>query len=216
MELFNLPHTAKVNKVIPKNTFDSYTSTKQKKLFSELIARIIWTHKLSTDTVNLTAKDIKEIQIFRIELKVKQDIQPILDIIDKAIPYSIIFILVFEELVRLSTSSKHPHAVNEDNAVIDWTFKTDWFLPAEKKYDLKLKISIDAVYHDFCVQLSNKPSLATKPLNDIIAYEKKINALEKEISKLNAGIANCKQFNVKVEMNLKLKELEKELEEIKA
>ena len=80
MELFNLPNTTKVNKVIPKNTFDSYTTTKQKKLFSELIARIIWTYKISTDTVNLVAKEIKEIQVFRIELKVKQDIQQVLEI----------------------------------------------------------------------------------------------------------------------------------------
>jgi hypothetical protein len=89
MELFKLPHTAKVNRVIPKNAFDSYTTAKQKKQFTYLIARITWTHKLSKDTVNLEGKDIKEIQVFRIELKVKEEIQTVLDIIDKSIPYNI-------------------------------------------------------------------------------------------------------------------------------
>src|SRR5690554_4426911 len=107
MELFNLPNTTKVNKVIPKNTFDSYTTTKHKKFLSELVYRIVWAHKISSETTNLCAKEIKEIQVFKIELKSKQDIQPILDMIDKSIPYSIIFIVEFEGLICLSTSSKH-------------------------------------------------------------------------------------------------------------
>ncbi len=211
MDLFRLPHTTKVNRVIPKNAFDSYTTAKQKKLFVNLIARITWTHKISTATVNLVAKDILEIQVFRIELKVKQDVQPVLDIIDKAIPYSIVFVIEHENMVQLSTSTKHPHPVNEDNAVIDWTFKTEWFQASENKYSFQLKKSIDAVYHDFCIQLSGKASMASKPIQDLVAYKKKVDALEKEIARLKSGIAKSKQFNKKVELNLKLKALEEKL-----
>lgn len=214
MKLFSLPHTTKVNRVIPKNAFDSYTTAKQKKLFTDLIARITWTHKISTDTVNLEGKDIKEIQVFRIELKAKEDIQPILDIIDKAIPYHIIFIVEHEHLIYLSTSTKHPHPVNEDNAVIDWTFKTDWFVPAENNYAFHLKKSIDAVYLDFCIQLSGKSSMVANPMQDLIAYKKKVNELKKEIARLKSGIANSKQFKDKVELNLKLKAVENELNEL--
>lgn len=152
--------------------------------------------------------------VFRIELKVKQDIQQVLDIIDKSIPYNIIFVIEYDGIIYLSTSAKHPHPVNEDNAVIDWTFKTNWFLPSENKYILQLKKNIDAVYHDFCIQLSGKSTLVNMPLQDLIAYNKKVNVLEKEIAKLKSGIANCKQFNNKVEMNLMLKEIEKKLDEV--
>ena len=214
MDIFSLPHTTKVNKVIPKNTFDSYTTTKHKKLLSEFVYRIIWANKISSETTNLTAKEIKEIQVFKIELKSKQDIQPILDMIDKSIPYIIIFMIEFEGLIYLSTSSKHPHPINDDNAVIDWTFKTDWFNPGENPYRLNLKKNIDAVFHDFCVQLSGKPTLETKSLGDFIAYIKTVKALESEIDKLKSSITNCKQFNKKVELNLKLKEVEKKLEEV--
>lgn len=214
MELFNLPHNAKVNKVVPKNAFDGYTTAKQKKLFAELIARITWTHKLSTDTINLESKNIKEIQLFRVELKAKQDIKPLLDIIDKSIPYHIIFIVEHENLVCLSTSSKHPHPINEHNAVIDWTFRTEWFPPSDNKYSIQLKKSIDAVYQDFCIQLSGNTFLANIPLQELIAYKKKVDILEKEITKLKSGIAGSKQFNNKVELNLKLKEKEDELNEL--
>lgn len=214
MDLFSLPHTAKVNRVIPKNAFDGYTTTKQKKLFTGLIARITWTHKLSPDTVNLIAKEIKEIQVFRIELKVKEEIQPVLGIIDKAIPYNIVFVIQYESLVYISTSTKHLHPVNVDNAVIDWTFRTGWFNISENKYSLQLKKSIDAVYHDLCIQLSGKASMASKPLVDLIAYKKKVESLEKEIAKLKTGISNSKQFNNKVALNLKLKAKENELESL--
>ena len=66
MEVFSLPNAAKVQRVIPKNAFDAYTNAKQKKLFTDLIARITWLYKLSPDTVNLEAKEIKEIQICRL------------------------------------------------------------------------------------------------------------------------------------------------------
>ena len=216
MEIFNLPNTASVNKVIPKNTFDSYTSSKQKKLFSELISRITWTHKISTDTVNLIAKEIKEIQVFRIELKQKQDVQQVLDLIDKLIPYNIIFVIDYDGMIYLSTSVKHPHPANDDNTVIDWTFKTDWFHPIECSYTLSLKKNIDSVYHDFCVQLTGKNKLVEKSLSDVIAFKKVEKSIKSEISNLKSKIANCNQFNKKVEMNLQLRVFERKLEELQS
>lgn len=214
MELFALPHTAYVNKVIPKNAFDSYTTSRQKKLFTELIARITWLYKISTDTVNLEAKDIKEIQVIRIELKEIQDIQSLIDIIDKAIPYFIIFIIEFDQLVKLSTSIKHTHPLHEEKSVIDWTFKTAWFKPTDNPYTLILKKSIDFVYHDFCIQLSGKSLMTSRPLEDLIAHVKKVETLEKSIAKLQSAIFNCKQFNNKVQLNLKLNSAQQELKMI--
>jgi len=214
MELFTLPHTAKVNRVIPKNTFDAYTNSKQKKLFTDLILRITWLHKLSPDTVNLEAKEIQEIQIFKIELKVREEIQSLLEIIDKAIPYNIIFIVEESEDIYLSTSTKHPHPVNADNSVIDWTFKTSWFLQKESSYSLHLKKSLDAVYHDFCIQLSGKKSMARKSLQDLVHYNQQIQTLEREIIQIKRNIKNSKQYKYKVELNLLLEQRSKELQSL--
>jgi len=211
MEYFILPTSTKVNRVIPKNAFDKYTNTRQKKLFSDLIARITWTHKLSPQTINLQAKEIQEIQIFQVELKTMTDIQAVLAIIDKAIPYTIVFIVEFDESMYISTSTKHPHPVNEDNAVIDWTFKTDWFLKTENKYSLHLQKSLDSVHHDLCVQISGKPAMSNKPIDELIEFKREILILEKEIVRLKSGIKNGKQFNHKVDLNIKLKEAEDQL-----
>ena len=212
MELFTLPHTTKVLMVIPKNKFDDYTNSKQKQMFTDMIVRITWLHKLSPHTVNLEAKEIQEIQIFKIELKVKEDIKVILDVINKAMPYHIIFIVVYEEEIYLSTSAKHPHPTNPNNVVIDYTFKTDWFLQTENRYTLQLKKSLDAVFNDFCIQLSAKPDDVNMALEDLVHYSKKHGSLEKEIEQLKLKIKNCNQYNIKVELNLLLKQKLKELE----
>jgi hypothetical protein len=214
MELSNLPHTTKVQRVIPKNAFDSYTTSKQRKLFTDLVARITWSHKLAPETINLEAKEIKEIQVFRIELKMQEEIQPLLDVMDRAIPYQIVFLVIHGENMYISTSSKHIHPVNEDNAVIDYTFKTDWFHTKERNFTFNLSRSIDAVYHDFCLQLSGAGSFAKKSMGALVEYSKQVDYLNKEIEKLKSSITSSKQFNHKVELNIRLKDLEKQLKSV--
>lgn len=212
MDIFNLPYTTIVNKVIPKNKFDDYATVKQKKLFTDLVQRITWTHKLSTETTNLPGKDIKEIQIFKIELKTQESADSILLAIDKAIPYPIIFVVVFDQQMYISISAKHPHPVNEDNAVIDWTFRTNWFTSNDNNYALVLKKSLDAVYLDFCIKLSCITQLRIPALQKLVEQSKLIDNLTKEISRLKAAIANCKQFNQKVKLNIELTNLENQLQ----
>ena len=211
MELFKLPETAKVNRNIPKNAFDNFTTSKQRKLFSELVSRITWTHKISPETVNLASKNIREIQVIKVELKVKKDAKILLDIIDKAIPYNIIFVVEHGSMVYLSTSIKHLHPINIDNAVLDWTFSTKWFFPVESRHTINLKKDIDAVYQDFCNQLAGNSNTSTKPLELLVTNQRKVDVLQKEIARLKVAINGSRQFNKKVELNQELNEFEKEL-----
>ena len=38
------------------------------------------------------------------------------------------------EEAYISTASKHPHPTNDDVAVIDWTFTSEWFNKDENNY----------------------------------------------------------------------------------
>jgi len=215
MHFENLPHTTLVQRIIPKNAFDVYTTSKQRKLFTDKVSKITWTHKLAPETINLEAKEIKEIQIFRIELKVQEDVKPLLDVMDRAIPYHIIFMILHGSLMYISASSKHPHPINSNNAVIDYTFKTDWFSVEDNKYELRLNKNLDAVFIDFCQQLVNQEEVFQKSLADLVTYNSKVDRINKEIAAIKQKIAACKQFNQKVEYNLKLHSLESELCRIK-
>lgn len=203
MDFFGLPSRTNVGRVIPKNAFDDYTNTKEKRLFVDLVKRMTWTHKLSSDTVNLDAKDIKEIQIFKIELKKQSEVYKILSIIDKAIPYHIIFWVTFKDEAYVSASSKHPHPIKEGTSVIDWTFVSDWYSIASIPYVIKLAGSLDAVFKDLCVQLTGQPDLSKRSLSQIVNRQVEIDSLIKEIKRLKLIMAKS-QFNKKVELNLEL------------
>jgi len=215
MEIFNLPINTKVNRVVPKNTFDTYTNTKQKKLFVDKVSRITWTHKLSNKTTNLKTIEVSEIQVFKIELKVFEEIPQILEIIDRAIPSPIIFSIQFEDQVYFATSSKHPHPTNPDNTIIDWLFKSKWGLITKTSYSLNLKISLDHVHKDFILQLTGKTEDSSRSIQEIVECHQKKHGLEKEIEQLKLQIKRSRQYKKKVELNLQLKDKEKALKQFK-
>lgn len=204
--MFDLPKSTRIQKVIPKNAFDSYTNTRQRKLFSEKIQRITWTNKIAFDTVNITGVDISEIQVFKIELKEKTVVKDLLSIIEKSIPYHIVFWIEFGNEFYISTSVKHLHPQNEDVAVIDYTFTSDWKLVEDSTYYLNLKNNLDWIFKNVCDQLKSV-NTETKSINELVEKQKNNDAILKEIAKLESEIARCKQFNKKVELNLELKKL---------
>lgn len=210
MSYLDLPISTIVDRFIAKNAFDKYINANQRKKFVELIDKITWLNKLSKETINLSGKEIPEIQIF--ELKLKEQVYPkdLLEIIDKAIPYQIIFILSYDDYILFSTSKKHDHPINKDNSVIDWTFSTKWIMPLENNYQLNLKISIDFIYADFCSQISNYKK-EQKDIFNIINYDKTVKGLKKQITDLENAITTEKQFNKKVEFNLQLKKVKHQL-----
>lgn len=210
--MFSLPKNTEVNKVIPKNAFDSYTSTKQKKSFTDKIQRIVWANKIAFDTVNLNGSDVAEIQIFKIELKEKTVIKDVLTIIEKSIPYHIIFWIAFEDEFYISTSAKHLHPQKEDIAVIDYTFTTDWKSINDNTYLIELKNNLDWVFKNFCDQLKSI-DIDTKSINELVEKQKNNDAIFKEIEKLKSAIAGCKQFNKKVALNLLLNQKQKAIED---
>lgn len=211
MEIFQLPKSAKLYRVIPKNSFDSFSTPKQRSMLSSKVARIIWQYKLSPETINLEANDIDEIQIISIELKEKDPISSVLELIEKSIPYHLILIVHYAEEYFLSTSIKHKHPLNEDNAVIDWAFKTDWLNPIDNPYSLRLSRSLDAVYMDFCLQLFPSYNFECLSIYEFAEIAKQIAYLEKKVAELKNRVAHEHQFNKKVALNLELHEQQNSL-----
>lgn len=209
--MFELPANAIVNRNIPKNAFVSYANSKQKKVLTSVVSKIRWLNKLSSKTINLDGKEIKEIQIFEVSLKQKESISEITNLIDRVIPYNIIFIIRFENEIRLSASQKHKHPTNEDQAVIDWTFSSDWTDNESFPFLLNLQQSLDFVFSDICFQISGKQFDAQSDIKYLIAFEQRKKQLTDQIQKLESAIKNCQQFNKKVELNLELQKCKSDL-----
>lgn len=202
--MFKLPSSTIVDKIVPKSSFDEYATTKQKKLLSSVVARIKWLNKISTQTVNLQGKEVNEIQVFELELKEQTNVNELLLLINRVIPYPILFILRHNEEVMYSISKKHTHPTNENQAVVDWTFSTSWKNVVEDEFEISLSNSLDSVFQDICFKISGKNQGKEKDIETLIAKEQQLKQLNSEIEKTQKAIEKCRQFNKRVELNQKL------------
>lgn len=205
MKVFDLPPATEFGKVVPKNAFDKYTNSKQKKMMSDSIQRIRWINKLSPKTTNLPSKHIEEIQVFFVELKYKNDIPTILNIIQRVIPYHIVFILQYEEEIKISTAAKHLNPSLKDTAVLDFTLESSWYYQNENTLQINLTRSIDWVFVDFCCQLLGREKVYQN-YTTFLEKEKEVQDIQKKIAVLQKKIKQEKQFKKKVVLNSELNE----------
>jgi thymidylate kinase len=152
------------------------------------------------------------VQVFVVELKKWSTIKSILEIIDKAIPYHIIFVVRYDGESYVSTSAKHLQKFDENKAVIDHTFISAWFQDDALPYHINLQESIDKSYRDLCAQLCDRYIAASLTYAELVNEEIEIRKIKNEIKFLRSKVKKSKQFNKKVELNMQLKKVEKGLE----
>lgn len=220
MSMFGLPKSTVVNRFLPKNSFDSYTNTRQKKKFSDLVQRITWLNKLAKETINLGGKDVIEIQVFGVELKNKKKIEDLLLIIDRAIPYNIVFVISFKDELYLSAAVKHAHPLNPNKAVVDYTFESNWMKQEELTYKFVLRNSLDDVFNHFCKQIDSHQTaegdaVTQKDIKEVIKQRQEIEQLERTLNLLKLQIRNAPQFNIQVELNQKRHKVQQKLDKLK-
>lgn len=98
--MLGLPSSTEVNHRIAKEKlYQNATLTPQvREMVKDQIDSIFWRNKLADSTMAISAGEtIQEIQIFEIQLRQKKLDKRVLLAICKAIPYKILFILVFED-----------------------------------------------------------------------------------------------------------------------
>ncbi len=199
--MINLPDRCKVNKFIPKKTFYEKigVSTSIKDDFITNIDKITWLYKLSEDTLGISkSQDVEEIQIFEIILKEKILPKNIIKIISKAIPYKILFVLKYDK--------DYCYSIKVDNI-----YFTEW----NENIEFNMNgLTLETIYENI-VKSIIKENNNTNTFDNIIENKSKVDELSKKIEQLTNKVNNEKQFNKKVELNLELQRLKKEMEELK-
>jgi len=217
MLLFNLPETTLVNKKIPKNKFYEklHAGKSLKEKFVRQVDYILWKYKLSGHTVNISpAKEVEEIQVFEIHLKQKNLSREVLESIDRAVPYPILFALVYRDEVRLAVAYKKRSKQHEDRFVVDSYYYSEWQNTEDVSLDLLKGLDLRAVYENIIKSLLPASSGSVTNLEQAVEKQKAVDRLKREIAALEAKMRREPQFNRKVEYNLKLQEKRKELEKM--
>ena len=203
-----LPKEAFVNKFIAKTKFYERTtlSSKLQKEFIDKIQKITWKYKLAESTIGIAKTDtVTEIQIFEIELKDQVIPKNVLKVIDKSIPYQILYRFVYMDNVAYGITLKENTSV-ENYYFSDWNENVSFDftgIDLEKVYQKLVKAFIQG-------EAQNKNSF-----DEIIVADNQIKTLEKEIAVLESKISKEKQFNRKVEINKILHKKKALLKEIK-
>ena len=214
--MINLPKSTEFNKRIPKQKFYEKLNVTPalKRSFIDQIKTVIWRNKIAESTINIApGKTVTEIEIFEIQLNSSELDTDVLKLIDKEIPYHIVFILSFDGKYQAWTAYKEEAASGNSAFKVDTYYHTEWL--EEEKLPLKADgLDIDRVYENFVRQIAGDAlkNVNDESLKESVEREKKREQLKKQIAVLEAKMRKEKQFNKQVEMNGQLKRLKKELE----
>lgn len=181
INILNLPVKTIYGKFIPKeklyNHADINASTKEK--FVRQIERITWTNKISPETVNVKPGKYSEIEVFRIDLKDGNIDDKLIQIIDRAIPYPILFVIYYNGYFYLTVPYK-------DGANIGPYFKSNWM----GAVNLTLTgLTIDQIYANILHAIDNSLKYDALPLNEAVKQYVERQQIQKRIDQLTKQIA---------------------------
>lgn len=212
----NLPESTQFNRRIPKQKFyDNLSVTPAlKRAFVEQIKIIYWKNKIAASTLNLAAGEtVTEIEIFEIRLNTPNLDEAVLRLIDKEIPYYIIYLLEHDGKYQAWTAYKEEAASGSSAFKVGAYYHTDWL--TEPELPLKIEgLSLDAVYENFVRQIAGDVlhGESGESLKESVERENKRQKLQKQIAVLQTKVRKEKQLNKQVQLNTELKRLKKELE----
>jgi hypothetical protein len=218
--MLSFPKNTYFNKRIPKQKFydTMKLSSGLEKLFVQEIETIHWVNKLSPDTLNLNAgTNVTEIEIIEIVVKQQSISRAIIDMIDREIPYHLVFVLKYNDNGQIWINFKEDSKNRKSKYKVDSSYKTDW-MPYE---NLSLQINgldLDRVYENFMIQISDgKLQIdGADDFKEAVMIVKEKETLTTYIESLENKIKNEKQFNRQVALNDELRKAKKELDKMKS
>lgn len=216
--MFTFPPQAAFNRVVPKTKIYAHAkaSKRIKERFVAQIGEILWKYKLAPETINLPARHgIREIQVFGITLKSPDLDGALLEVIDQAIPFPLVFELIHDGQVSFATSYKRPSETDPSKWVIEARFQTAPQPVTAKRPPLPVALDLASLYEQIVRRHIPLSPRAGESLAEHVARFTASEAKQKARQQLEARLAQEKQFNRKVELNAALRSILHELEAIR-
>lgn len=215
--LIAYPKQAAFGRVLPKNKIYEHSgaNTRLKDLFVKQVEQIIWQYKLAPETLHLPARPgVPEIQIFSIQLKTPDLHTDVLRCIDGAIPFPIVFELVFEGKTQVIAAYKRPSESDASHWVLSDYFASDWLPTDHERTAMPVALHLGGLYEQLLHRLIPLSARPQEALTELVLRVEQAQAKQRELDKATARLAKEKQFNRKVEINAHLRQLKNELEEL--
>lgn len=215
--LYKFPENAYFGKVLSKSKIYEHASPSSavRKLFVREVEKIIWSYKLSPETINLPAKgDVQEIQVFTIELKTGSLKHEVLQAIDKAVPSPILYILKYENQVRYVAAYKRQSEADKSRWVVSSYFETDWMSADVKNVSIPVVLDLTTLYYYILKSIISLTARQNETINELVSRSESLSIMEREAAKAEARLEREKQFTRKVEINAELRNIKNDIEDI--
>ncbi len=211
--MLRLPKSTEFGRKIPKQKFYSHldVSPEIKRLFVEQIKLITWANKLSPQTMNLApGQTVQEIEVFHIKLTGPELDKRALELMDKQIPYHILFLLEREDCMAQLTISYKEAAQSGDNAFrLRQSYSTSW-MSMERLMVPISALDMDGLYEDI-VRFIAGDSLtapAGESLKEAVEQTQEKEKLQRQIQQLKAKMRKEKNLAKQMEIRREIKRLE--------
>ena len=197
--MLNLPSSTEFGRRVPKQKFYEHldVSPEVKRLFIDQIKLITWANKLSPQTMNLGAgQTVTEIEVFHIRLTGQELDKRTLELMDRQIPYHILFVLERPDgQMQLRISYKEA-AQSGDNA---------FRLPLDA-------LDMDGLYASIVRAIAGDAlSAPEQPLEQAVAQAQEKEKLQRQITQLKAKMKKEKNLGKQMELRREIQKLEGEL-----
>lgn len=221
--LFDYPKQSEFGRIVAKNKIleRAKPNRKTQEAFVSQVGKIIWRYKLAPKTTNLSETSrVKEIEVFEVVLKSDKHVEEfdtnVLRCIDKAIAHPIIFHLTYADKIKVIATYKRPSEADSSKWVIsDEYYETDWLSKDTQSQKLPVVLNLFSLYGYILRELIPLKSQQDESLDVLVDRMELVISKDKEHKKLEARMNKEKQFNRKVEMNVELRALNSELEQLK-
>lgn len=239
MTLYDWPKATVFARVIPKSKIFEHggAGAALKDLFVREVDQIVWAQKLAPETINLPAsKSVSEIQVFRITQREPNLNLDALRAIDRAIPFQLLFELVYDAKAKLIAAYKRPSEADSSKWVLGDYFESSWLPEDAPRMSLPVALNMGVLYERLLSSLVQQhtakllshpvpwfakglqshaeaePSAEPFSLAVRIARAEAIKAKTREIERVRSLLACEKQFNKRVALNARLRSIKQELQ----
>lgn len=211
--MLNFPQSTLFGRRIPKQKFYEHldVSPEIKRLFVDQVRLITWENKLSPDTLNIAVGDIvQEVEVFHIKLTGEELDHRVLTLMDKQIPYHILFLLErIDGKFQLVVNYKEASQGGNNAFQLKKSYETDWMAQDELPVAYN-GLDMDAVYESIVRSIAGDLLSApeAESLQEAVAQTQEKERIEKEIQKLKTQMKKEKRLAKQMELRREIQKLE--------
>ena len=226
-DVLHIPQPCLVDKTVAKKLFAeaSGLSKADKTLLSEAVEKITWKYCLKNEFIPIQPytdemRDYPEVEVLEVSLTAEKGLRRLAEIVMRAIPYPMLLVFRLGEQVQVWMAHQRLSLADREKVTLEEFVFTPWkpedtpFWTALDIRELRFTNFFD-FYTDWIDSLSIQNAQDKMQVSDGLTGEDARQLLaqreqvEKEIAALRAELKRETQFSQKVELNMRIKKLEK-------